>query len=147
MGKDIKYGKILAVIFLTVLIWVWTDRALDEEYSVSGASISVAKAVENDFWVRFDSESSVSLKKISIRGSGDRIAKVLGVPVEDIYRRAGYSLSPTDLDANAETMLHLFRNLPADEQDRVLTIMRALSTMHATAADDANGSNDTTKGD
>jgi len=44
-------------------------------------------------------------------------------------------------------MLHLFRNLPESEQDRVLTIMRALSTMHATAADDANGSNDTTKGE
>ena len=76
--------------------------------------------------------------------SCERIAKVLGVPVEDIYRRAGYSLSPTDLDANAETMLHLFRNLPESEQERVLTIMRALSTMHATAADDdANGTSST----
>ena len=75
MSKDFKYGKILAVIFLTILIWVWTDRALDEEYTVSGASISVAKSAEMEFWVRFDSESNISLKKIVFQGSGDRVAK------------------------------------------------------------------------
>ena len=75
------------------------------------------------------------------------IAKAFDLPVEDIFRRAGILPPIPDLDANAEAMLHLFRNLPESEQDRVLTIMRALSTMHATAADDANGSNDTTKGE
>ena len=30
MVKKIKYGKILAVVFLTVLIWVWADLAKTE---------------------------------------------------------------------------------------------------------------------
>ena len=71
------------------------------------------------------------------------IARAFNVPVETVFRYAGILKPIPDLDANAEAMLHLFRNLPLDEQDRVLTIMRALSTMHDTVADDANGSNDT----
>ena len=69
------------------------------------------------------------------------VARALETSPEDIFRRAGILPPVPSLDANAEVMLHLFRNLPDDEQERVLTIMRALSTMHATAADDANGSN------
>ena len=37
MRKKVNYGKLVAVIFLTVLIWVWADLRLDEEFSVASA--------------------------------------------------------------------------------------------------------------
>ena len=70
------------------------------------------------------------------------MARAFKIPVREVLRMAGI-LEPAELDHNSEVMLGLFRNLPESEQDRVLTIMRALSTMHDTVADDANGSNDT----
>ena len=75
------------------------------------------------------------------------LAGVFHVTDVFVFRLGGLLESEQELDHNSEVMLGLFRNLPVDEQERVLTIMRALSTMHATAADDANGSNDTTKGE
>ena len=125
----------------TVTFGEWLDKQLiDHDWSMSKfGQLCGVSHVAVSRWI--------SGERTPEPESCERIAKVFGIPVEDIYRRVGYSLSPTDLDANAEAMLHLFRNLPESEQDRVLTIMRALSTMHATAADDANGSNDTTKGE
>jgi len=97
------------------------------------------------------SSAFVSMVMTGQRNPGEKfchgIAKAFDLPIDDIFRRAGILPPIPDLDANAEAMLHLFRNLPESEQERVLTIMRALSTMHATAADDANGSNNTTKGE
>ena len=75
------------------------------------------------------------------------LARVFHVTDVFVFRLGGLLESEQELDHNSEVMLDLFRNLPTTEQDRVLTIMRALSTMHDTVADDANGSNDTTKGE
>ena len=53
MIKKIKYGKILVIVLLTVLIWVWTDLALDEEFTVSGVEISIAKSTNPALLVSF----------------------------------------------------------------------------------------------
>ena len=37
MREKFKLSKILATVILTVLIWVWADLALDEEFSFSNA--------------------------------------------------------------------------------------------------------------
>ena len=109
----------------------WSTRELARRAGVSAAAIS-------NVLNRYNKPGKRTCKGI---------AKAFDLPVDEVFRRAGILPPIPDLDANAEAMLHLFRNLPVDEQDRVLMIMRALSTMHdATAADDANGSNDT-KGD
>ncbi len=42
MVRKIKYGKILVVVFITVVIWVWADLALDEKLTVSNVNITVA---------------------------------------------------------------------------------------------------------
>ena len=74
--------------------------------------------------------------------NGQRNAgKDLCIALASVFRLAGLLESEQELDHNTEVMLGLFRNLPESEQDRVLTIMRALSTMHGTADDDANGTN------
>ena len=106
----------------------WSTRELARRAGVSAAAIS-------NVLNRYNKPGKRTCKGI---------ARAFNTSSEDVFRRAGILPPIPDLDANAEAMLHLFRNLPVDEQDRVLTIMRALSTMHdATAADDANGSNDT----
>jgi len=76
MVKRINYSKILIVTFLTVLIWVWADLALDEEFSVSGATIQIAKFIDPALWVSFDEESSVPIKNIVLRGSASKITEV-----------------------------------------------------------------------
>ena len=75
-SRTINYGKIILVIFITILIWVWTDLALDEEFSVSSAVISVAKSTNPALWVSFDDESSVSIERVVLKGPASRIADV-----------------------------------------------------------------------
>jgi len=76
MLKKIKYGKISAVVFLTVLIWVWADLALDERLDVFNLSISVAKSGNAALWINFNKESSVSIDKIVLKGPALKIADV-----------------------------------------------------------------------
>lgn len=77
MAGKVKYGKILAVVFLTVLIWVWADLAKTENYSISNAVISVDESANPNLWVSFrDGQSSVSIKKIEFKGPASRIDKV-----------------------------------------------------------------------
>ena len=73
IGK-IKFGKIAIVIFLTVLIWVWADLALDEEYTAPKATINVA--FSPNLWVSFDNEPSASIDKIGLKGPASKIAEV-----------------------------------------------------------------------
>jgi hypothetical protein len=76
MVKKAKYGKILAVVFITVLIWVVADLALDEEYTVSNININVAKSTNPSLWVSFGDEPSVSIDKMVLKGSASKIADV-----------------------------------------------------------------------
>ncbi|MHC4574483.1 MAG: hypothetical protein ACYS76_10195 [Planctomycetota bacterium] len=74
MVKKIKYGKISAVVFLTVLIWVWADLALDEDYPVFGATLTVTRSNPR-LWVSFNDASSVSIEEIVLKGPLHRIAQ------------------------------------------------------------------------
>ncbi len=76
MTDKIKFGKVSAIIFLTILIWVWADLALDEQIPVSNVTISVAKSASPSFWVSFDDEPSVSIEKIVLKGPASRAAEV-----------------------------------------------------------------------
>ena len=71
MLRKIKYGKITVVIFLTVLIWVWADLALDEILPDRPATIVVDESVNPKLWVSF---SQVSLVDIKITLSGPHTA-------------------------------------------------------------------------
>jgi hypothetical protein len=76
MIKKVNYGKMLAVVFITVLIWVWADLAVDEELSVSNVNINVAKSTNPNLWVSFGNEPSVSIDKIVLKGPASKITDV-----------------------------------------------------------------------
>ena len=75
MVKDIKYGKILGVILLTVLIWVWADLAKTESHSVPNLPVYVAKSVSPNLWVSFENKSSITLKSVMFKASASKIAE------------------------------------------------------------------------
>jgi hypothetical protein len=55
MVKNPKLGKISIVVFLTVLIWVWSDLAQDEPMSLSNyVTITVARPSDPTLWVSFE---------------------------------------------------------------------------------------------
>ena len=74
-GK-IKYGKVSVVVFITLLIWVWTDLALDEKLSVSGVTVRVAKSTNHNLWVSFNDEISVSVDRVVLKGPASKIADI-----------------------------------------------------------------------
>ena len=64
MLKKIKYSKIAIVIFLTVLIWVWADLALDETLPEKSAVVVVDESVDSKLWISFDNSASADIKII-----------------------------------------------------------------------------------
>lgn len=81
MSGKIKYSKVAIVAFLTALIWVWADLALDETLLVPNVSISIVKSSDPALWATFKSEdgppvSSVSIKHIVLKGPTSRMAEV-----------------------------------------------------------------------
>ena len=71
MISKIKFGKIAIVIFLTVLIWVWTDLDLDEELTVPRTTISVAPSP--DLMVSFNGQPEASINNIELKGPAKNI--------------------------------------------------------------------------
>jgi len=76
MPAKINYGKVLLVGFLTILIWVWADLAMDEDFTVSNVKISITRSANPKFWVSFNNESHISIKKVVLRGPVSRITEV-----------------------------------------------------------------------
>jgi len=74
LGK-IKFSKIAVVVFLTVLIWVWTDLALDETYSVNQATIILTES-SPQLWISFDGERSIDVNNILLKGPASRITNI-----------------------------------------------------------------------
>lgn len=76
MRTKLKYGKIAIVIFITVLIWVWADLALDETLLVSNIPVIVAKSTNPALWVSFGEKPAVSISNIVLKGPASRIGDV-----------------------------------------------------------------------
>ncbi|MCX5636877.1 MAG: hypothetical protein NTX52_04180 [Planctomycetota bacterium] len=100
MQTKVKYGKIAIVIFITVLIWVWADLALDEKLSVSNVPVTVAKSTNPALWVSFGEQPTVSIKNIVLKGPASRIT--------DVKRKlnAGWLILEFFLDAQQEGMVN-----------------------------------------
>ena len=75
MVKKINYGKILLVVFLTVLIWVWADLDKTEEFPVSGAARIVARSANPGLWVSFNEEPAVSVDNVVLKGPASKISE------------------------------------------------------------------------
>ena len=75
MKGRINYGKLLAVAFLTVLIWVWADRALDAKLPIYNAIISITRTTGPSFWTSFDGEPSALIEQIVFEGPASKISR------------------------------------------------------------------------
>jgi len=84
MLRKIKYSKVAVVVFLTGLIWIWADLALDKTLSVSNLSIGVAKSTDSKLWVVFCEPNApvenykplVSIENMELRGPQSKISEV-----------------------------------------------------------------------
>jgi hypothetical protein len=92
MLKKIKYSKIAIVIFLTVLIWVWADLALDESVSVPGATITISES-NPTFWISFDGKASTSIANIVLKGPASKIADIKR-EINNSSLKLNFSLNP-----------------------------------------------------
>ncbi len=72
--RKIKVGKIATVIFLTILIWVWQDLALDDEFEIPNATINIANPPAN-LWVSFNNKRSISIDNIVLKGPASKISE------------------------------------------------------------------------
>ncbi len=74
MLKNVKYGKILAVVFLSLLVWVWADLAKTEVLSVPKADLVVAKSIGPNLWVTFENgRPAVSITKLTFKGPTSKV--------------------------------------------------------------------------
>ncbi len=83
MIKKLKPGKISIVIFLTALIWVWSDLAQDDRLPLPDVRIEVAKSTDPALWVNFvvegadpNLQTSVALETVELKGPASRVAEV-----------------------------------------------------------------------
>jgi len=74
MEKKPKFGKIAAVVLITVLIWVWADLAITEKLTVSSATITIAKSASPNLWASFENNPSISLKTLVFEGPASKVA-------------------------------------------------------------------------
>jgi hypothetical protein len=75
MLRNVKLGKIFAVVSLSALVWIWADLASDEQFSVYSAAVNILPS-QPDLWVSFEDEASVSIREIVLKGPAARIAEL-----------------------------------------------------------------------
>jgi hypothetical protein len=75
MTKKISPGKILVVAVLTILIWVWADRAKTEEFTVINAIIKVDTSTDPSLWISINNKTIAAVNKIVLEGSSSKIDK------------------------------------------------------------------------
>jgi hypothetical protein len=90
MLQNIK--KLTLVVFITLLIWVWADRALDEELAGITASLSADPSASRNLWISFDNDPSAHFRMI-LSGSVSRIAEVKG-KLKDLSLKFDFLLDP-----------------------------------------------------
>lgn len=76
MKKKFRLGKLLVVIFLTILIWVWADRAKTETLPVTTGLIKIDESADPQLWITIDNKKSVNIEKIELEGASSKIDEV-----------------------------------------------------------------------
>jgi hypothetical protein len=78
--KGINYGKIVLVVFITILIWVWADKAQDEEYTFENVLLKADRSLASELWLTFpqdgqarDGQRGVTLEELILRGPAARL--------------------------------------------------------------------------
>jgi hypothetical protein len=71
--KRINYGKIILVVFITVLIWVWADKAQDEDYTFENVLLTAERPLGAELWLTFDGQRSATVEELTLRGPASRL--------------------------------------------------------------------------
>ncbi|MFQ6036548.1 MAG: hypothetical protein ACE5NM_11985 [Sedimentisphaerales bacterium] len=119
MAKKIKYGKIAIVIFLTALIWIWADLALDETLADRPATIIVDESVSPKLWVSFNQAPSADIK-ITLSGPHAAIANESRRLKESQIREFVLDVVQEKMDKPGDYDLRLLPFLQKDKQIRQL---------------------------
>lgn len=98
MLKKIKFSKLAVVIFLTVLIWVWADRALEETRSFPTATIVIGRTAPN-LLVSFTSGSTIDVNQINLRGPASVVNNLEQV-INNDPKKLEFTLYPERLGIN-----------------------------------------------
>jgi hypothetical protein len=81
MIQRAKIQKIIAVVFLTVLIWVWSDLALDETDKLSQIPVVMGNSVDPNLLVSFVDEAGrltdhIVIDTVNIKGPAVRVEQI-----------------------------------------------------------------------
>ncbi len=83
MTNKPNIGKIALVVFLTVLIWVWSDLAQDDKTTITGkVRISMAPSANPASWTLFrkdensPAKSVVLLDRVDVKGPAKKVAEI-----------------------------------------------------------------------
>jgi len=79
--RKLKFSKLAIVMFLTVLIWVYADLAVDDTLPVTNVPMSLARMGDTELWATFKNEdgpplASTIIEHIVLKGPSSRIAEV-----------------------------------------------------------------------
>jgi hypothetical protein len=74
--KKFKLGKFLVVISLTILIWVWADRAKTETLTITTGLIKINESADPKLWITFNNKKSFNIEKIVLEGAASKIDEV-----------------------------------------------------------------------
>ena len=75
--RKFNFGKLIVVVFLTLLIWIWADLAIDEEWVVPNAKLDIAKPANQALLAAFEGgDQSISIDEIVFKAPASKIADV-----------------------------------------------------------------------
>jgi hypothetical protein len=99
MLEKIKVRKIAVVIFLTLLIWVWADLALDTTKPFYNATISISKTAKPDLWISFNEKPSINIKQFALKGPVSKINQIED-DINNDPKKLDFTLVPEEMDIN-----------------------------------------------
>jgi hypothetical protein len=74
--RRINYGKIVLVVFITILIWVWADKAQDEDYAFENVLLKADRSLTSDLWLTINGRRTVTLTELTLRGPSSRLDEI-----------------------------------------------------------------------
>lgn len=115
MARKIKLGKIAIVVFLTALIWIWADLALDETLPDRPARIVIDESVDPELWVSFNQSPSANIR-IKLSGPHTAISNESRRLRDGIIREFVLNVAQESMNQPSNYDLRLLPFLQKDKQ-------------------------------
>jgi hypothetical protein len=94
--RGINYGKIVLVVFITILIWVWADKAQDKKYTFENIRLTADRSLASDLWLTLDGQRSVTLEELELQGTAGRLEELKGDLKKDSPELMKFTLRAAD---------------------------------------------------